>query len=114
MLRAFGPQLLDRSESPVAEANITSTAKFAVPTRAFVLLGVAMALFYAVDFSVGNWSTLYVKDELLADAGTAALYVAAYQIAALVARLTEDYWDGKFDEKTVVWTGPLIGDVGRS
>eukprot|EP01133_Synstelium_polycarpum_P028291 gene28291-34294_t len=114
MLLAFGPQLLDRSESPVAEANITSTAKFAVPTRAFVLLGVAMALFYAVDFSVGNWSTLYVKDELLADAGTAALSVAAYQIAALVARLTGDYWVGKFGETTVVRIGSLIGVVGMT
>ena len=114
MLLAFGPQLLDRSESPVAEENITSTAKFAVPTRAFVLLGVAMALFYAVDFSVGNWSTLYVKDELLADAGTAALSVAAYQIAALVARLTGDYWVGKFGETTVVRIGSLIGVVGMT
>lgn len=114
LLLAFGPQLLDRSETRSVDANTNAKVNLTVPMRAFVLLGIAMALFYAVDFSIGNWSTMYLEDDLLADTSTAALSVAAYQIAALVARLTGDYWVGKFGETAVIRIGSLIGVAGMT
>ncbi|MDV6265367.1 MFS transporter [Rhodococcus globerulus] len=114
LLLVFGPSLLDRSATSVGDTNTGGSVTLTVPMRAFVLLGIAMALFYAVDFSIGNWSTLYLEDVLLADASTAALSMAAYQIAALVARLTGDYWVGKFGETAVVRMGSVIGVIGMT
>lgn len=114
MLAAFGPALLDRSAAATNDKKIGGAVTLTVPVRAFSLLGIAMALFYAVDFAIGNWSTLYLEDELLADTSTAALALAAYQIAALVARLTGDHWVGKFGETAVVRIGSLIGVIGMT
>ncbi|MDI9916477.1 MFS transporter [Rhodococcus sp. IEGM 1379] len=114
MLLTFGPQFLNPSETKSVDAGTPGKVDLTVPMRVFILLGVAMALFYAVDFSVGNWSTMFLEDDLLADTSTAALSVAAYQIAALVARLTGDYWVSKFGEITVVRIGSLIGVAGMA
>lgn len=42
-----------------------------------MLIGLAMALFYAIDFGLSNWSSLLLHDELGADTSTAAMGVAA-------------------------------------
>lgn len=35
-----------------------------VPWRPILLIGLAMALFYAIDFGLSNWSALLLHDEL--------------------------------------------------
>lgn len=72
------------------------------PWRPVVLLGVSMALFYAVDFGLSNWSPLFLHDVLLASPSTAALGVAVYQIAGLISRLSGDHLTRRFGAPTVV------------
>ncbi|MCX5042537.1 MFS transporter [Aldersonia sp. NBC_00410] len=84
----------------------------AIPTRIFVALGVAMALFFAIDLAIGNWSALYLDDVLSADAATAALGLAAYQGAALLSRLTGDLWVRRFGEVAVIRGGGALGVLG--
>ncbi|MFE3292450.1 MFS transporter [Rhodococcus sp. NPDC059234] len=104
----LGPRLL--AVGP--EVASSTAAPLVIPWRPFLALGAAMALFFAIDFSVGNWSALYLKDLLLASASTAALAVAAYQGAGLVSRLTGDYWVRRYGEIAVVRVGASIGAVG--
>lgn len=80
--------------------------------RPVVALGMAMALFYAVDFGLSNWSTLFLHDILLADVSTAALGVAAYQVAGLVTRLTADFWTRRFGAVTVMRCASIVAVVG--
>lgn len=84
----------------------------AVPLWPFLALGAAMALFYAIDFAIGNWSALFMTDVVLADSGTAALAMAAYQVAALLSRLTGDLWVRRFGEIPVVRAGAAIAVAG--
>ncbi|MFD4292286.1 MFS transporter [Rhodococcus sp. NPDC058505] len=107
---ALGPRLLVTG-SEAADPS-TAAAPLSVPLRPFLALGIAMALFFAIDFAVGNWSALYLTDMLLASASTAALAVAAYQGAGLVSRLTGDFWVRRHGEIAVVRVGATIGAVG--
>ena len=77
-----------------------------------VSLGVAMALFYAVDFGLSNWSPIFLHDALLATPSTAALGVAAYQVAGFFSRMTADFWTRKFGAVRVVLTGGFIATGG--
>ncbi len=106
---AIGPRLLRTGHQQATEAAATPLS---VPLWPFLALGCAMVLFYAIDFGIGNWSALYLKEVLLSDAGTAALAMAAYQITALISRLTGDYWVRRFGEITVVRAGAAISVVG--
>lgn len=83
-----------------------------LPWRPVVALGVAMALFYAVDFGLSNWSPIFLHDALLASPSTAALGVAAYQVAGFFSRMTADFWTRKFGAVRVVLTGGLIATGG--
>lgn len=105
----IGPRLLHTGhQRPTDE----STAPLSIPLWPFLALGAAMVLFYAIDFGIGNWSALYLKEVLLSDAGTAALAMAAYQITALISRLTGDHWVRRFGEIAVVRVGAVISVVG--
>lgn len=105
---AVGPRLLVTGHQTVGAA----ASPPAVPLRPFLALGAAMALFFAIDFAVGNWSALYLKDLLLSSASTAALAVAAYQGAGLLSRLTGDHWVRRFGEIAVVRVGASVAVVG--
>ncbi|WAM18930.1 MFS transporter [Rhodococcus sp. JS3073] len=111
-LAVCGPRLLVRREPAGTAAPATGFVPVPVPIRALLALGTAMALFYAIDFGVGNWSALYVRNVLLADAGTAALALAAYQCSALVSRLSGDHWVAKYGEIAVVRAGSAVGVAG--
>lgn len=107
----LGPRLHTAAgENPLA--TIAPAAGVQIPWRPFVVLGVAMALFYAIDFGIGNWSALYLTDLLLASTSTAALAMAAYQAAGLVSRLTGDLWVRRFGETLVVRVGATVGALG--
>ncbi|WP_051179931.1 MFS transporter [Nocardia concava] len=105
-----GPRLLgtDEAEAGPAEHEPTSS----VPTRIFLIFGVVIALAFAIDLAVGNWSALYLKDELLSSSTLAALALAAYQGASLLGRLTGDLWVRRFGPRTVVRAAATIGSVG--
>lgn len=121
-----GPRLLGAAEAeagpaevhpaddrPAAEPGTGRTAG-SVALRAYFGIGVALALFFAIDFSVANWSALYLTDDsrLLAASSTAALALAAYQAASLTARLTGDLWIRRFGPRRVVRFAAGTGLLG--
>lgn len=108
---ALGPRLLVTGSEVEAELDASSTP-LVIPWRPFLALGTAMALFFAIDFSVGNWSALYLKDLLLSSSSTAALAVAAYQGAGLISRFTGDHWVRRHGEIAVVRVGATIAALG--
>lgn len=112
---ALSPHLLhptDTSKTTVDGDPPAPGPHASIPLWPFVALGAAMALFYAIDFGISNWSALFMTDIVFADDGTAPLALAAYQVAALVCRLTGDHWVRRFGEVPVVRTGAAIALVG--
>lgn len=83
-----------------------------MPTRIFLIFGVVLALAFAIDFAVGNWSALYLTDVLLSSSSTAALALAAYQGASLLGRLTGDMWVRKYGPRMVVRGASVVGSIG--
>ncbi|MVU77506.1 MFS transporter [Nocardia sp. ET3-3] len=105
-----GPRLLGTDEAETAPAEQHTTGS--VPTRIFLIFGVVIALAFAIDLAVGNWSALYLKDELLSSSATAALALAAYQGASLLGRLTGDLWVRRFGPRAVVRVAAAVGSIG--
>ncbi|MRH92900.1 MFS transporter [Nocardia sp. SYP-A9097] len=107
---AAGPRLLgsdDAEAGPAEQEPVTS-----VPTRIFLIFGVVLALAFAIDFAVGNWSALYLTDVLLSSSSTAALALAAYQGASLLGRLTGDIWVRRYGPRMVVRGASIVGSIG--
>lgn len=105
-----GRRLLGTQEAEAGPAEHEPTN--AVPTRIFLAFGAVVALVFAVDFSVGNWSALYLKDELLSSSSTAALALAAYQGASLTGRLTGDFWVRRYGPRAIVRAAAALGTLG--
>lgn len=82
------------------------------PWRPVVFLGIAMALFYAVDFGLSNWSPLLLHDALLASTSTAALGVAVYQIAGFITRIFADRLVRRFGAVVVLRVMAAIATIG--
>ncbi|WP_153342741.1 MFS transporter [Nocardia aurantia] len=108
--QGFGSRLLGtrQAESEPGEQGRAGI----LPLRAYFVFGVAMALVFAVDLAVGNWSALYLKDDLASTSATAALALAAYQGASLITRLTGDLWVRRFGPRAVVRVSAVVGAVG--
>lgn len=106
----LGPYLLStrHAESDPAEQGHAGI----VPLRSYLPFGVTMALVFATDLAVGDWSALYLKRDLASSAATAALALAAYQGAALVSRLTGDWWARWLGPRLLVRTAAGVGVVG--
>ncbi|KAA8884754.1 MFS transporter [Nocardia colli] len=107
----LGPRLLGTQEAEAGPAEDVVEPP-PVAFRAYLVFGIAMALVFAIDLAVGNWSALYLTDDLLASSATAALALAAYQGTSLVARLTGDLFVRRFGPRRVVRTAAAIGVVG--
>ncbi len=109
-----GPSLLVTEPvlKPDAEAvDPLGRSGFRGPTP-LLLLGVAMACFWAVDSSVSNWSALYLDDVLRASGGTLALGYALYQAAGLLSRLCGDAAVRRRGATATVRAGAALGTVG--
>ncbi|MCC3330113.1 MFS transporter [Nocardia abscessus] len=98
-----------KATHPTSDAVATGTT---VALRAYLAFGVAMALVFAVDLAVGNWSALYLTDDLLATSATAALALAAYQGTSLLARLAGDSLVRRFGPRRVVRVAASTGALG--
>ncbi|MGW3540698.1 MFS transporter [Nocardia niigatensis] len=107
---AAGPRLLGTDEAEAGPAEHEPTSP--VPMRIFWIFGAVIALAFAIDLAVGNWSALYLKDELLSSSATAALALAAYQGASLLGRLTGDLWVRQLGPRMVVRVAAAVGSVG--
>ncbi|NKY88055.1 MFS transporter [Nocardia veterana] len=113
----FGPRLLGAGQAEAHPADSSGPAPdpksvAVVPLRSYLALGIAMALVFAIDLAVGNWSALYLTDDLLSSSATAALALAAYQGASLITRLSGDWWVRRFGARAVVRVAAGIGVLG--
>ncbi|MEV0292619.1 MFS transporter [Nocardia sp. NPDC050710] len=113
----IGPRLLGKQEAEAGPAEHAtgdgeSRASGTVARRVFLALGLALALVFAIDLTVGSWSALYLTDELRASSATATLALAAYQGASLLARLTGDAWVRRFGPRRVVRAVAALGVAG--
>ncbi|MFG1794818.1 MFS transporter [Nocardia sp. NPDC049149] len=107
----LGPRLLSPQEAEAGPAEEPADVE-TVALRAYFVFGIAIALVFAIDLAVGNWSALYLTDDLLASSATAALALAAYQGTSLVARLTGDVLVRRFGPRRVARTAAAAGVVG--
>ncbi|WP_280296704.1 MFS transporter [Nocardia abscessus] len=101
-----------KATHPTSDTVATRTTGTTVALRAYLAFGVAMALVFAVDLAVGNWSALYLTDDLLATSATAALALAAYQGTSLLARLAGDSLVRRFGPRRVVRVAASTGALG--
>ncbi|MEU2040733.1 MFS transporter [Nocardia niwae] len=108
---ALGPGLLGARDAETSPAETASPGP-AVALRAYLAFGVAAAFVFAIDLAVGNWSALYLTDDLLAGSATAALAFAAYQGTSLIARVAGDPLVRRFGPRNVVRAAAATGVFG--
>ncbi|MEU7766042.1 MFS transporter [Nocardia sp. NPDC049190] len=108
----LGPCLLGAQDAESSPAATVAADDNPVSVRAYLVFGIAMALVFAVDLAVGNWSALYLTDDLLADSATAALALAAYQGTSLAARMGGDLMVRRFGPQRVVRGAASVGVLG--
>ena len=89
-----------------------SASSLAIPWRPLALLGVALVLFYLADSAASTWSTVYLRDTLLAPAGVAPLAYGAYQATSLLSRLSGDLFVRRFGASLVVRVAAVIAAAG--
>ncbi|WP_039799100.1 MFS transporter [Nocardia araoensis] len=108
---ALGRGLLGARDAETSPAEAAAPGS-SVALRAYLGFGIAMAFVFAVDLAVGNWSALYLTDDLLAGSATAALAFAAYQGTSLVARIAGDSLVRRFGARPVVRAAAGTGFLG--
>ena len=89
-----------------------AAAAFAVPPRSLWLLG-ALALCASVgEGAIADWSGLYLRDELEASSGVAALGFAAFSVAMLAGRFSGDALVQRFGAPRLVRAGGVVAALG--
>jgi MFS family permease len=83
-----------------------------VPWRPVLVLGLVVLVFFASDTGILAWCTRYLEDALGASDQLAPLGYAAYQVGALVSRLTADLAVRRVGAQRVVVGGVATGLVG--
>jgi predicted MFS family arabinose efflux permease len=100
MLRLDGPS----SEGPA----------FSLPRGALLLMGVLAALGLISEGAMYDWSVLYMRDVLAADAGTAALAYASFSAAMAAARFCGDWVRLHVSAVRLMQLSGALGAVGMT
>ncbi|WP_431966135.1 MFS transporter [Nocardia sp. bgisy134] len=108
--QTLGPRLLGAADAESGPDEHDPARP--VPVGTFLMFGVTLALAFAIDLAVGNWSALYLSEELHASAAASALALAAYQGASLAGRLAGDTGVRRWGSRTVSRCAAAIGSVG--
>ena len=93
-------------------STAATTVDLAIPWRPLMLLGLALVLFYLADSAASTWSTVYLRDTLLAPAGVAPLAYGAYQATSLISRFAGDQLVRRFGSRAVVRVAAVIAAGG--
>ncbi len=93
---------------PTAPAVADGPA-FALPRGPLIGLGLVAVIGLMAAGAMGDWSAVYLRMDLGATAGTAALGFAAFSLAMAVGRLTGDRVVGRFGAAGGLAAGALIG-----
>ncbi|MET0349565.1 MAG: MFS transporter, partial [Rhizobacter sp.] len=87
---------------------------FVLPRGTLLLIGVLAALGLIAEGAMYDWSVLYVKQELQADAGTAALGYAAFSGAMAAARFGGDWVRARLSSALLVRASGLLAAAGMT
>jgi MFS family permease len=79
---------------------------------AVLLLGLIGLCSFIGEGAVGDWSAVYLRDDLSASAGAAGLGYAGCSVAMAVGRLTGDRLVGRFGPVAVLRAGSLVAAGG--
>ena len=82
---------------------------FVLPRGRLIWLGLVAVIGLMAEGAMGDWSAVYLRMDLGATAGTAALGFAAFSLAMATGRLTGDRVVGRFGPAGVLLSGALIG-----
>ncbi len=96
----------------LAQVAAATSVGLAIPWRPLLLLGLALVLFYLADSAASTWSTVYLRDTLLAPAGVAPLAYGAYQATSLISRFAGDQLVRRFGSRVVVRVAAVIAAAG--
>jgi len=87
---------------------------FVLPRGTLLLIGILASLGLIAEGAMYDWSVLYVKQELLADAGTAALGYAAFSGAMAAARFGGDWVRARLSSAILVQASGLLAAAGMT
>lgn len=94
------------------DASGTTEPLFVRPPRALWALGAVAFAGLLVEGASADWSAVYLKDELGASAGTAALGFTAFSVTMTVGRLVGDRLVERFGPVALVRSGGLVAGLG--
>lgn len=106
----------DAASAEAAEAAEPEAKKrrrsFALPTAATLWMGLAMVFGTVTEGAMNDWSALYLKDYVRADAGLAPMGIAVVSVMMVCARIFADGWRTRFGDGRIVRTGSLLAGLG--
>ncbi|MGW1172854.1 MFS transporter [Kitasatospora sp. NPDC002543] len=115
-LLAEGPAAADASADSSVDAAEPAERKqrrgFALPTVATLWMGLAMVFGTVTEGAMNDWSALYLKDYVHADAGLAPMGIAVVSVMMVCARIFADGWRTRFGDGRIVTTGSLLAGLG--
>ena len=110
-LVVFGCSTMPRAKKPEEGAGGHA---FVLPRGTLLLIGILASLGLIAEGAMYDWSVLYVKQELLADAGTAALGYAAFSGAMAAARFGGDWVRARLSSALLVRASGLLAAAGMT
>ncbi len=88
--------------------------RFSLPRGALVWIGLLAAAGLVAEGAMYDWSVLYLKQELRADAGTAALAYASFSAAMAAGRFGGDWVRSHLSSVTVLRASGALGAAGMA
>lgn len=85
--------------------------RMALPARATLWVGVAIAFATIVEGAMNDWSALYLKNAAHAAASLTPLGIAVFSIAMVLARIFSDGWRKRWGDARVVVVGSCVACV---
>ena len=109
-----GVALAWRSLRDPAPASAPSSSGFAWPDRAALWLCGCVALGLLCEGAVGDWSAVYLANELSAPPSLAAAGYAAFSAMMIAGRLSGDWLVAKFGQARIVRYGGVASALGMA
>lgn len=85
--------------------------RIALPARATLWVGVAIAFATIVEGAMNDWSALYLKNAAHAAASLTPLGIAVFSVAMVLARIFSDGWRKRWGDARVVVAGSCLACV---
>ena len=111
-LVARAGSLLPRAADAAAQAASSNPARLILPRGRLALIGALCFIAFMLEGSLLDWSGVFIRFVLGADAGRAGLGFAAFSLAMTVGRLTGDAVIRRLASVTVLRVGAVLGCGG--